>query len=166
MSRGARSAAARAERKGTYGDHRARPRGRSGGATAALATGDAPTVALHWLVALLLLVSLATGFRVAADALEAGWWRGVAARIAPQGAVLLWHIASACALLAAAAGYVTFLVRARQVGRVRLDARQRAGLRSPDARRRWKSVNVLIYWLAFGLVFAAGTTGLLMYSDW
>ena len=127
--------------------------------------GDAPTVALHWLVALLLLVSLATGFRVAADALEAGWWRGVAARIAPQGAVLLWHIASACALLAAAAGYVTFLVRARQVGRVRLDARRRAGLRSPDARRRWKAVNVLIYWLAFGLVFAAGTTGLLMYSD-
>ena len=127
--------------------------------------GDAPTVALHWLVALLLLVSLATGFRVAADALEAGWWRGVAARIAPQGAVLLWHIASACALLAAAAGYVTFLVRARQVGRVRLDARQLAYLRSPDARRRWKSVNVLIYWLAFGLVFAAGTTGLLMYSD-
>ena len=127
--------------------------------------GDAPTVALHWLVALLLLVSLATGFRVAADALEAGWWRGVAARIAPQGAVLLWHIASACALLAAAAGYVTFLVRARQVGRVRLDARRRAYLRSPDARRRWKSVNVLIYWLAFGLVFAAGATGLLMYSD-
>ena len=127
--------------------------------------GDAPTVALHWLVALLLLVSLATGFRVAADALEAGWWRGVAARIAPQGAVLLWHIASACALLAAAAGYVTFLVRARQVGRVRLDARRRACLRSPDARRRWKAVNVLIYWLAFGLVFAAGTTGLLMYSD-
>ena len=127
--------------------------------------GDAPTVALHWLVALLLLVSLATGFRVAADALEAGWWRGFAARIAPQGAVLLWHIASACALLAAAAGYVTFLVRARQVGRVRLDARRRACLRSPDARRRWKAVNVLIYWLAFGLVFAAGTTGLLMYSD-
>ena len=127
--------------------------------------GDAPTVALHWLVALLLLVSLATGFRVAADALEAGWWRGVAARIAPQGAVLLWHIASACALLAAAAGYVTFLVRARQVVRVRLDARRLAYLRSPDARRRWKSVNVLIYWLAFGLVFAAGTTGLLMYSD-
>ncbi|MGO7302075.1 hypothetical protein ACCS72_37940, partial [Rhizobium ruizarguesonis] len=68
----------------------------------------------HWLVALLLLVSLATGFLVSADALEAGWWRGVAARIAPQGAVLLWHIASAFALLAAAAGYVTFLVRARQ----------------------------------------------------
>ena len=126
---------------------------------------DAPTVALHWSVALLLLVSLATGFRMAADAMDAGWSRGVAALVAPQGAVLFWHVTSACALIAASVGYAAFLARSRQVERVRLDARRLADLRSPAARRRWKSVNVLVYWLAFGLVAAAGVTGLLMYSD-
>jgi hypothetical protein len=73
---------------------------------------DAPTVALHWLVAGLLLVSLATGFRVASDALDAGWSRSVAAAVAPQGAVLVWHIASACALIAAVSAYAMFLTRA------------------------------------------------------
>ena len=52
---------------------------------------DAPTVVLHWLVALLLLVSLATGFRIAADAQDAVWSRAVAA-LAPQGEVIMWHI--------------------------------------------------------------------------
>ena len=48
---------------------------------------DAPTVVLHWLVALLLLVSLATGFRIAADAQDAVWSRAVAT-LAPQGEVV------------------------------------------------------------------------------
>ena len=87
---------------------------------------DAPTVVFHWVVALLLLVSLATGVRIAADAQDAVWSRAVAA-LAPQGEVVMWHIRSACALIAAAAGYVVFLMRARLVRRVALDVRRHAG---------------------------------------
>src|SRR5262245_8589939 len=123
---------------------------------------DAPTVALHWLVALLLVVSLATGVRIAADAQEAVWWRAVAA-LTPQGEVVRWHVWSACALITAAAGYVVFLRRARLVQRVAFDARRLRALRAPSRRRRWQSINVLIYWLAFGLVLAAAGTGTLMY---
>ena len=124
---------------------------------------DAPTVVFHWVVALLLLVSLATGVRIAADAQDAVWSRAVAA-LAPQGEVVMWHIRSACALIAAAAGYVVFLMRARLVRRVALDARRMRGLRSPSRWRRWQSINVLIYWLAFVLVLAAAGTGTLMYA--
>jgi hypothetical protein len=123
---------------------------------------DAPTVAFHWLVTLLLAVSLATGMRIAADAQEAVWWRAVAA-IAPQGEVIKWHLWSAGALITAAVGYVVFLTRARLVRRVSFDARRLRALRSPSHQRRWQSINVLIYWLAFGLVLAAAGTGTLMY---
>jgi hypothetical protein len=109
---------------------------------------DAPTVALHWLVAGLLLVSLATGFRVASEALDAGGSHSVAAAVAPQGAVHVWHIASACALIAAVSAYAMFLTRARQFERVRLDAGRLRELHPPFHRKRWRSANVLIYWLA------------------
>jgi hypothetical protein len=105
---------------------------------------DAPTVALHWLVAGQLLVSLATAFRVATDALDAGWSHSVAAAVAPQGAVLVWHIASACALIAAVSAYAMFLTRARQFERVRLDAGRLRELHPPFHRKRWRSANVLI----------------------
>ena len=61
-------------------------------------------------------------------------------------------------------GYVVFLLRARLVRRVALDARRMRGLRSPSRWRRWQSINVLIYWLAFVLVLAAAGTGTLMYA--
>ncbi len=119
---------------------------------------------LHWLVASLLLVNFATGFRVAPDALDADWSRAVAAAIGPQGAVLFWHVASACALLAAVAAYATYLMGARQIARLRMDADRLRDLRSPDRRRRWRSVNVLIYWLAYALLATAACTRLLMFS--
>ena len=92
---------------------------------------DAPTVVLHWLVALLLLVSLATGLRIAADAQDAVWSRAVATLV-PQGEVVTWRIGSAGALIAAAAGYVVFLRRSRLVRRVAFDARRIRALRSPS----------------------------------
>lgn len=124
---------------------------------------DLPTALLHWLVALLVLTSLATGFRVGADMPQALWAQRVAA-LSLQGEVLYWHLISACLLAAAAAGYAAFLWRARLTRRVAVDARRLLALRSPTRRVRWRSLNILIYWLAFALVFAAAGTGLLMYA--
>ena len=123
---------------------------------------DAPTALLHWLVALLVLLSLATGFRIGADMPQAVWAQRVAT-LALQGEVVFWHMLSASLLVAAAVGYVVFLRRARLTRRVALDAARWQALRSPNRRARWRSINVAVYWLAFALLFAAGGTGVLMY---
>jgi hypothetical protein len=123
---------------------------------------DAPTALLHWLVALLVLLSLATGFRIGADVPQAVWAQRVAT-LALQGEVVFWHMLSASLLVAAAAGYVVFLRRARLMRRVAFDAARWQALRSPSRRARWRSINVAIYWLAFALLFTAALTGVLMY---
>ena len=124
---------------------------------------DAPTALLHWAVALLVLLSLATGFRIGADMPQALWAQRMAT-LAPQGEVLFWHIASASLLAAAAAGYAVFLVRAGLTRRVAIDAERLQALRSTARPARWRALNVLIYWLAFALLFAAAATGVLMYA--
>jgi hypothetical protein len=129
---------------------------------------DATTALLHWLVALLVLLSLATGFRIGADVPQAMWAQRVAT-LALQGEVVFWHILSASMLVAAAAGYVVFLLRARLTRRVALGAAQLQALRSPNRRARWRSINRAIYWFAFALLLTAAVTGVLRYlgfSSW
>ncbi|OSP53593.1 ethylbenzene dehydrogenase-related protein [Pseudoruegeria sp. SK021] len=125
---------------------------------------DAPTVLLHWLVSLLALVSFATGFRIAGDAPQVGW-ASVIAKFAPQGDVLFWHVVSAWCLVSAVTGYVVFLFQARVSRRVSLNAPRVKALRSHTRQVRWRAINVLIYWLAFGLIGAAAATGTLMFSE-
>ena len=112
-----------------------------------------------------MLLSLATGFRIGADMPQAAWAQRMAT-LALQGEVLFWHIASASLLAAAAAGYAVFLLRARLTRRVAFDTARVQALRSSVRRARWRALNVLIYWLAFALLFAAAVTGVLMYAGW
>lgn len=123
---------------------------------------DAATVVIHWTVALLFVLSVITGFRIAADAPDAAWSRALAT-IALQGEVVIWHAWSAWALVAATAGYVVFLVLAKLVPRVSVDASRLRALSSRDRRTRWQSINVLIYWVAFAALAAAIASGTLLY---
>jgi cytochrome b subunit of formate dehydrogenase len=123
---------------------------------------DAATVVIHWTVALLFVLSVITGFRIAADAQDAAWSRILSA-IALQGEVVIWHAWSAWALVAATAGYVVFLLFARLVPRVSVDASRLRALSSRDRRTRWQSINVLIYWIAFAAIVAAIGSGTLLY---
>jgi len=64
--------------------------------------GAAPTVVIHWLVALPLALSAATGLRLSSDAPEAIWsW--MLGPVLPQGDVITWHLVSASALTILAA---------------------------------------------------------------
>ena len=121
---------------------------------------DAPTVILHWLVAVLAFASFATGFRITGDAAQVGWASAIA-EFALQGDVIFWHIVSAWCLVSAVAGYVMFLFRARVYARVALDAGRTGGILSRTRQMRWRAINVLIYWLAFVLIGAAALTGCL-----
>ncbi|MEO9781729.1 MAG: ethylbenzene dehydrogenase-related protein [Sedimentitalea sp.] len=125
---------------------------------------DAPTVLLHWLVSLLALASFATGFRIAGDAPEVGWPSAIAS-VMPQGDVINWHVIAAWCLVASIAGYVVFLFRARVQRRVAFDATRRRMLASKTWHLRSRAINVLIYWLGFGLISAATLTGTLLFSD-
>jgi Ni,Fe-hydrogenase I cytochrome b subunit len=122
---------------------------------------DAPTVVLHWVVAGALAVSLLTGLRIAADS------GSVTARtlepVLFQGDVLRWHLASAYALLVAALAYVLFLRRSRLSARVALDGARLRDLRVGERRRRWRALNVALYWVAFLAIALASVTGTLLY---
>lgn len=128
---------------------------------------DIATVAIHWGVAALFVISVITGFRIAADAQDASWVRVIAA-VALQGEVVIWHAWSAWALVAIIAGYVIFLLLARLIPRVAIDASRLRALSSHDRRTRWQSINVLIYWVAFIAFAAAIGSGTLLYfpAEW
>ncbi len=52
---------------------------------------DSPTVILHWGIVLTLVLSLATGLRIAADMPDASWAQSLSG-ILPQGDVIRWHL--------------------------------------------------------------------------
>ena len=120
---------------------------------------DAPTVVLHWLVFVTLLLSLVTGLRISADSEDAVLARALSP-VLMQGDVHGLHLVSATALVFAAVAYVVYLWRAVLGSRVALGA---AGLRSRDRDTRWASVNRILYWIAFALIIVAGVTGALLY---
>lgn len=123
---------------------------------------DLPTVILHWGVVMTLLLSLATGLRIAADMPGANWAQSVA-DVLPQGNVIAWHLWGAMALLGFSAAYVGFLWKAGLLTRIALNRAWWRMLRSPpEGQTRWKAVNILVYWLAFAALVMAGLTGLLL----
>ena len=120
------------------------------------------TVALHWTLVISLVASLATGLRISADA-EDSVWASMLNVVLLQGDVMRWHVWAAYALTLVAVGYVVFLIRARIQSRVALDGARLRGLKAADRAVSWKSVNVILYWLAFGLLAIAAITGTVLY---
>src|SRR2546428_2663534 len=120
---------------------------------------DAPAVFLHWLVALTLAVSLATGLRISVDALHSVWSRALSP-ILPQGDVVTWHLYGAYALTVGAVAYLVFLRRARVSARVRLSL---GALGAPDHETRWQAINRTLYWAVFTFIAIESVTGTLLY---
>jgi cytochrome b subunit of formate dehydrogenase len=125
---------------------------------------DAPTAILHLVLFITLVISLLTGFRIAADSLDSTWTRALTG-ILMQGSVTYWHAAAAYALLAIAITYVAFLVRARLQARVAVDAARIQAIAAAERQTRWQAINVILYWVVFIAIGVAGVTGTLMYLD-
>jgi cytochrome b subunit of formate dehydrogenase len=123
---------------------------------------DVMTVLLHWLLVGALITSLLTGLPITADD-ETAFWSRLFSPVYLQGAVSSWHTWSSLALLGVAIAYVAFLIRARLIKRVALDAARLRALTTASGRARWQSVNVAIYWAGFLLLAGLGSTGLLLY---
>lgn len=125
---------------------------------------DAPTAFLHWALVATLAVSLLTGLRIAADALDSTWAHALDSLL-PQGSVTRWHVAAAYGLTAIALAYVVFLLRARLFGRIALDGARLRAFAAPDRRNRWQVFNVAVYWVSFLLIALGAVTGTLLYLE-
>jgi Prokaryotic cytochrome b561 len=124
---------------------------------------DAGTVLLHWLLVAALIVSLATGLRIAADDPALSWLLALDA-ILPQGAVWTAHLAAGVALLSIAAAYVVYMSRAGLVPRLGLH-RRHVAMTLKGGRAAWRVVNVVLYQGIFAILVLQGITGILLARD-
>ncbi|MGH6885496.1 MAG: ethylbenzene dehydrogenase-related protein [Geminicoccales bacterium] len=134
---------------------------------------DAFTFVLHWALVAVLVISLLTGLRIAADYDES-----IAGRLASsidwlllKGRVIDWHVIAGWTLTFVSISYAAFVWRSRQAMRVKLD---RTVLRSIAQARRsgrlwssisaWFAINVVVYQMAFALIALMALTGWMLYS--
>ncbi len=122
---------------------------------------DTGTVILHAGLVVVLVMSVITGFAIAADMPERAWL-GAIRRALPQGEVWSVHVGSGLVLAAVLAGYTIYVRRAGLVRRIRLDRVRASGLVRAGA-TRWRSVNVVLAWLLFAVLSAQIATGILIY---
>lgn len=120
---------------------------------------DAPTIVLHWLLVLTLILSLGTGLRIAADAEDATLSRWLAP-ILIQGEISDLHVIAATFLTFIALTYAVYLRRTRLAARVSFSLN---AIKTGTRLTRWYAVNKALYWVAFGLLLLAGITGALLY---
>jgi hypothetical protein len=114
---------------------------------------------MHWLLVGTLILSLATGLRISADAIDSVFSR-MLDPVLLQGDVISLHVLGAFALTGLVVAYAIFLWRARLASRVAVSL---DGIRSSDRATRWRTINRAVYWLGFGLIVTAGVTGSLLY---
>ena len=137
----------------------ARTRRRRGGTT--VPKTDIGTIVLHWVVALAFIVSLFTGIRIAADALVApvSHWL---VPILPQGDMWTWHFMSGLVLFFGASAYVLYVMRS---GLIQRNAVKKTRVLAMSAPRemKWAAINVILHWIAYGLIALMFATGIMLY---
>jgi thiosulfate reductase cytochrome b subunit len=123
------------------------------------------TILIHWLVVLSIGISLATGWRIAADAPDA-IVSAALAPVLPQGTVFYWHLISGCVLLALMLTYTLYQISSGLGRRLTHLPRAESNMNSSaQSAIRWQRLDRKLHWLAFGLLSLAAMTGLLQYLN-
>ena len=122
---------------------------------------DVGTLTLHWVTAIAFCVSLATGIRIAADALHApvSHWL---APILPQGEIWGWHFLAGLTLFFAASAYLTYMWRSGLANRNALK-KTRVMVMPVSRKMRFGGINVLLHWAAYAIVVLMTATGVVLY---
>lgn len=129
---------------------------------------DLGTILLHWSLAALLVVAVATGLRIALDSPHNLAWLHHWAFLLPQDIVWTAHIPAGTALIALAFSYAIYMSKAGLARRVRPDLARLKGI-AGRASQRWSGLNILLYWLLFsalGIEFVTGTMLYIGYGGW
>lgn len=122
---------------------------------------DYGTIVFHWLLAASLVLAIGTGLRIATESAAHAWIIKLDT-VLPQAAVWTEHLQAAIGLLAAAAGYVVYMWRARLGRRLRLDRVRLKGLLGSRF-SRWGAINIALYWSFFVVMLSQLLTGGLLY---
>lgn len=122
---------------------------------------DVGTLLLHWLTVGAVMVSLATGLRISADALDAVISRWMAP-ILPQGEIWSVHIIAGLTLFGASTAYLAYMALSGLGNRVAL-RRLKMWRMATTSKLRWMSANILLHWLLYALVVVLTVTGILLY---
>jgi cytochrome b subunit of formate dehydrogenase len=128
---------------------------------AALPRSDWFTLVLHWSGAIAMALSLATGLRIAADALDAVIPKWIAP-ILPQGDMWAVHFYSGLTFFFTATAYVVYLRAGDLFSRNSLAKLRVLILRAP-AKMKWSALNVALHWLLYALLLILMVTGIAMY---
>lgn len=122
---------------------------------------DTGTIVLHWLLAAILVVLVATGLRIAADSAGNSWLLAFDF-ILPKQIVWTAHVPAAVALFAVAVAYTVYIARTGLIRRIQPDRARLGGL---FGRRRAfvGAINVLLYWVLFTSLSSQFVTGALLY---
>jgi len=122
---------------------------------------DVGTLVLHWATAIAFTVSLFTGIRIAADALNAPVSKWLSP-ILPQGEIWTWHFLSGLTLFFAASAYLVYLWRSGLTNRNALK-KTRVMLMPVASKMRWAAVNVAPHWFLYLVVVVMTGTGIVLY---
>ena len=122
---------------------------------------DVGTLTLHWATAIAFIVSLFTGIRIAADALNApvSHWLNP---ILPQGEIWTWHFLAGLALFFCAAAYLVYMRRSGLTNRNALK-KTRTMIMPVAAKMRFGALNVLLHWAAYLIITIMTVTGIFLY---
>ena len=122
---------------------------------------DAGTIILHWISAIAVLTSVATGLRIAADAPAAPISQFLSP-ILPQGEIWTVHFIAGLTLFFSSAAYPLYLRRSGLQRRVAV--KRLLVFTLPAAKRlRWGATNVALHWLAFILLAVLTVSGIVLY---
>jgi cytochrome b subunit of formate dehydrogenase len=125
---------------------------------------DLGTLVLHWVTAIAFIVSLFTGIRIAADALNApvSHWLNP---ILPQGEIWTWHFLAGLTLFFCAAAYAIYTWRAALASRNALK-KTRVMVMPVAAKMRFGGLNVLLHWAAYLIIGIMTVSGIFLYLGW
>ena len=129
---------------------------------------DFGTILLHWTLAALLVVAVATGLRIALDSPHDLRWLHAWEFLLPQSFVWTAHIPVGTALIALAVSYAIYMSKAGLARRVRPDIARLKGIFGRPS-SRYGALNILLYWglfTALGIEFVTGTMLYLGYGGW
>lgn len=122
---------------------------------------DIGTIFLHWTVAIAFIVSLFTGVRIAADALIAPVSKWLVP-VLPQGDMWYWHFYSGLVLFFGASAYVLYVMRSGLIQRNAVKKTRVLAMKAPRE-MKWAAVNVVLHWVAYGLIALMFATGIMLY---
>ena len=122
---------------------------------------DVGTLVLHWGTALAFIVSLFTGIRIAADALNAPVSHWLSPML-PQGEIWTWHFLAGLTLFFCGSAYLVYMRRSGLAHRNALK-KTRVMVMPVATRMRVGGLNVLLHWAAYLIIVVMTVTGVFLY---